>query len=225
MPRIAVVIPALNEAENLPLVLGHLPAEARAVVVDNGSTDNTAEVARACGALVVHEHQRGYGSAVQAGLAALRSDPPDIVAILDADFADDPSLLRILTNPIAADEADFVLADRSRTAEPGALQPAQLAGNWLATRLMYLASGHRYRDMGPFRALRWTSLEQLGLRDPTWGWNVEMQLRAVQHGLRIREVALPYRRRHAGRSTISGSVRGTLRAGTRILWAVNHYRR
>lgn len=222
MPHIAVVIPALNEAGNIPHVLRDIPEGVTVIVVDNGSTDNTAAIAAECGAIVLHESRKGYGSAVQAGFRYLSRHPHDIVVILDADHADDPSLMPSLTDPIADGQADFVLAKRA--AEFGALEPAQRAGNWLATRLMKLATGHRYEDMGPFRAMRWSSMEALEMEDPTWGWNVEMQMKAVHHRLRIREVALPYRKRRSGRSKISGSVRGTIKAGTRILWAVHRYR-
>jgi len=225
MPSVAVVIPALDEEESLPRVLADLPADVRVVVVDNGSTDGTADVATSGGATVLYEPRRGYGTAVLAGLAHLAADPPDVVVILDADHADDPGRIDALTGPIFRDEADLVLSDRTRTAEPGALQPAQVAGNWLATWLMRAVTGHAYLDMGPFRAIRWTSLMTLGMEDPTWGWNVEMQMKAVHHGLRIQEVPLPYRRRHAGRSKISGTVRGTARAGAKIVWAVRRYRK
>jgi glycosyltransferase involved in cell wall biosynthesis len=223
-PRIAVVIPALDEAASLPGVLADLPPVHRVVVVDNGSTDGTPQVARDAGAEVVEEPRRGYGSAVQRGIRALHDDPPEVLVILDADHADRPDLLHRLVGPILADEADLVLSERSATAEPGALTPAQRYGNWLATRLMARACGHAYRDLGPFRAIRWTSLQALGMEDPTWGWNVEMGLKAAKHGLRILEVPMPYRRRHSGRSKISGTIRGTVRAGARILWAVARYR-
>lgn len=224
MTQIAVIIPALDEAANIPFVLGDIDDSVQVIVVDNGSTDGTPDVARTHGATVVSAAQRGYGSAVLAGIRHLMSEPPDIVVILDADHADDPTRMHELTDPIAHNEADFVLADRSRTADRGALEPAQRAGNWLATRLIRLATGHRYRDMGPFRAIRWSSLVAMEMEDPTWGWNVEMQMKAVHRGLRIREVPLPYRPRRSGRSKISGSVRGTVKAGTRILWAVHRYR-
>jgi glycosyltransferase involved in cell wall biosynthesis len=221
---VAVVIPALDEADSLPRVLGELPPVWRVVVVDNGSTDGTGAVAAALGAEVVVAPRRGYGSAVQAGMNHLRGDPPDVLVILDADHADPAERLMELVEPIARDEADLVLSDRSRTAEPGALTATQRYGNRLATALIAAVSGARYRDMGPFRAVRWGSLVRLRMEDPTWGWNVEMQLKAAQHGLRVREVPLPYRARHHGRSKISGSMRGAARAGFRILWAVNHYR-
>lgn len=222
--RVAVLIPALDEAESLPGVLASLPAVERVVVIDNGSTDATAAVARAHGAEVVSAPRRGYGTAVQAGIHRLRSDPPDVVVILDADGADPGERLFDLVLPIAAGHADLVSTDRTRTAEPGALTPVQRYGNLLSVWLIARVTGRRYRDMGPFRAIRWSSLVALDMSDPTWGWNVEMQIKAVKLGLRILEVPLPYRARARGRSKISGSLRGAARAGARILWAVNRYR-
>jgi glycosyltransferase involved in cell wall biosynthesis len=220
--RVAVVIPALNEAASLPGVLADLPDGVRVVVVDNGSTDGTGDVARARGAEVVVEARRGYGSAVQAGLRRLSADPPDVVVILDADHADDPRRIDELVGPIARGEADLALS--VRRAERGALTTAQRVGNRLATALIRWSTGRRYRDLGPFRALSWAAVERLALVDPTWGWNVEMQMKAATRGLRVVEVELPYRKRRAGRSKISGTVTGTLRAGYRIVWAVRRYR-
>lgn len=222
--RIAVVIPALNEAESLPAVLRDLPPVDRVIVVDNGSTDDTAHVAARLGAEIVHAPRRGYGTAIQAGINHLWGSPPDVLVILDADHADPPEALQTLIQPIEEGRADLVLSDRTATAEPGALTPVQRFGNGLATRLIHLTSGHRYRDMGPFRAIRWSSLQQLQMEDPTWGWNVEMQLKAVHHGLRILELPLPYRKRARGRSKISGSLRGAMRAGVKIVYAVARYR-
>ena len=220
----SVVIPALDEADSIAELLASIPPVDRVLVVDNGSTDRTAEIARQHGAQVVYEPRRGYGSAIQAGMAALTQAPPEILVILDADRADPPECLPQLCDPILRNEADFVLSDRTRTADPGALSLPQRAGNALAVRLMARATGYRYRDMGPFRAIRWRALVALEMRDPTWGWNVEMQMKAVHHGLRIREIPLPYRARTAGHSKISGTVVGVARAGTRILQAVYRYR-
>ncbi|TVQ93833.1 MAG: glycosyltransferase family 2 protein [Deltaproteobacteria bacterium] len=222
---LAVILPALDEERSLPGVLHALPPGPRVVVVDNGSTDRTADAARRGGAEVVREPRRGYGSAVQAGLRHLRGRPPEVVVILDADHADHPDLLPVLAGPALRDEADLVLSDRSRTADPGALTTTQRYGNHLATALIWGVTGHRYRDMGPFRALRWDAACRLDLTDPTFGWNVEMQIKAVRAGLRIVEIPVPYRARGAGRSKISGSLRGATRAGVRILWAVGHYAR
>ena len=195
----------------------------RAVVVDNGSHDQTAERARQAGAEVISEARRGYGTAVQRGIVHLEAEPPDVLVILDADHADSPELLTELVAPIALGLADLVQSDRTATAEPGALTPTQIFGNGLAVWLMHLATGHRYRDMGPFRAIRWSSLQELAMEDPTWGWNVEMQMKAVQAGLRILEIPMPYRKRRIGTSKISGTVIGSARAGYRILATISRY--
>lgn len=222
--RVAVVVPALNEAESLPSVLADLPEVHRLVVVDNGSTDGTATVARRHGAEVVFAPRQGYGTAVQAGMNHLRANPPDILVILDADHADPAHRIGDLTGPIVAGVADLVLSDRSETAEVGALTFPQRFGNQLATSLIGAVTGTRFRDLGPFRAVGWDAIERLRMEDPTWGWNVEMQIKAVKYGLRILEIPMPYRARAKGRSKISGSLHGAARAGVKILWAVNHYR-
>lgn len=222
---VAILIPALDEAESLPGLIAAIPRGPRVIVIDNGSTDGTPEVARAAGALVLHEPRPGYGSALKRGLETLRASPPTIVVVLDADHADDPGDLPRLVLPILKDQADFVLSDRTRHAEPGALTRTQRYGNLLATTLIWGVTGHRYRDMGPFRAIRWSAIEAMHMQDPTFGWNVEMQIKAVRAGLRIVEVPLPYRPRNAGQSKISGSLRGAARAGAKILWAVAHYSR
>jgi glycosyltransferase involved in cell wall biosynthesis len=219
--RVALCIPALNEADSLPWVLGRVPVGVRVVVADNGSTDGTGDVARAHGADVVTEPRRGYGRAVQAAAALLETDPPDAIAIVDADGADDPALLPSLLGPLAAGAADLVLA--SRQPEPGALTPAQRFGNGLATALIAARTGRRYADLGPFRVLTWAAWKRLACADPTWGWNVEMQIKAARLGLATVEIPMPYRRRRAGTSKISGELRAATRAGARILWAVWRY--
>ncbi|MEE2750513.1 MAG: glycosyltransferase family 2 protein [Myxococcota bacterium] len=222
-------MPALNEAQSLPLVLNALSTlkppsgSLSCLVVDNGSTDDTAEVARDLGAQVIHENRRGYGSACLAGLAHLRDSPPDIVVFLDADYSDHPEELSLLLAPIVENRADLVMGDRTQLAMPGALMPQQRFGNALATRLIAWQTGHRYRDMGPFRAIRWNAIESLHMSDPTWGWNVEMQMRAVQQHLRVLEIPVKYRPR-TGQSKISGTLKGSIRAGGKILWAVWRYR-
>lgn len=223
--RVAVVIPALNEEQSLPTVLAALRGGPRVVVADNGSTDGTSEVARRAGVEVVSAPQRGYGSAVLAGIAHLAGAPPDVMIVADADDADPIHEWPRLVAPIARGEADLVLSDRTKLAEPGALTPVQRFGNGLATRLIAAVTGHRYADMGPFRAIRWSSLLRLGMEDRTWGWNVEMQLKALRAGLRVQELPMTYRKRTKGASKVSGSIRGASRAGVRILWAVQHYAR
>ena len=216
-----LIIPARDEADNMPALFDALPRQLlrHVVVVDNGSRDATAELARAGGAVVVHEPQRGYGTACLAGLAWVGrlADPPAAVAFLDADLADDPAKLAPLLEPIVQGSADLVIGTRARLAEPGALDPHQRFGNWLACRLIHAATGRRYRDLGPMRAIGWTALQRLQMRDRTWGWTVEMQYKAAAQGLRFVEIDVPYRRRRAGRSKISGSLVGSVRAGWKII--------
>ncbi len=219
---VVVVIPALNEEASIGLVVSALPPVGAILVVDNGSTDGTAEQARAAGATVLMERRRGYGNACQAGIREAFALKADVVVILDADNADDPSLIGQLVDPILLGELDFVLSDRTRSADTGALLPHQRYGNRLATRLMKVSTGHRYADMGPFRAIRAHALQALDMQDPNYGWNVEMQMKAVQHGLRIREVSMPYRQR-IGQSKISGTVQGTVKAGAKIIWSVGQF--
>jgi glycosyltransferase involved in cell wall biosynthesis len=219
--RVAVVIPALNEAENLALLLPRLRAD-QVIVVDNGSDDGTGEVADRAGAVVVREPRRGYGAACLAGLAYLAANPPDVVVFLDADLSDDPDDLPSLLTPIAAGEADLVCS--ARRPARGAMTATQRWGNRLATTLIWAATGRKFLDLGPFRAIRWSSLVTLRMSDQTWGWNVEMQMKAVQRGLRVVEVPLRYRVRERGTSKISGRVVGAARAGARILLSVHRYR-
>lgn len=214
-----LIIPARNEAENLPALLAALPRGdlRRVVLADNGSTDATPDLARAGGLEVVAESRRGYGAACLAGLRDLAADPPAAVAFLDADLADDPARLATLAAPVLAGEADLVIGSRRRLAEPGALDPHQRFGNALACFLMRLVTGRRYRDLGPMRVIAWPALQQLDMRDTTWGWTVEMQFKAATRGLRVVEIDVPYRKRHAGTSKISGSLIGSARAGYKIL--------
>jgi len=225
-PRIDVVIPALNEEASLPLVLAALPRPPvrRVVVADNGSHDGTARVAAEGGAVVVPAPRRGYGSACLAGLDHLRrNDPPDVVVFVDADFSDHPEELPRLVAPILAGEADLVIGSRVLGArEPGALLPQARAGNLVACLLIRLLYGHRYTDLGPFRAARWDALERLEMADPNFGWTAEMQVKALRHGLRVTEVPVSYRKR-LGVSKITGTVAGTVRAGYKILWMVLRY--
>jgi len=224
--RVAVVIPALNEEEALPGVLADLDRlrPGRVIVVDNGSDDRTPEIALEAGAELVIETRRGYGSACLAGFAHLEETPPDIVVILDADGSDHVDDLPLLLRPILKGEADMVLGERVSLAERGALMPNQRFGNLLATRLIRRWTGWTYKDMGPFRAIRWDALQAMHMTDPAYGWNVEMQMKAVQAGLRIDEVPVRYRPRGGGRSKISGTIRGTIKAGIGILRATWRYK-
>jgi glycosyltransferase involved in cell wall biosynthesis len=224
--EIAVVIPALNEERSLPSVLADIPRPPvrRIVVADNGSADGTARVAREGGAEVVPPPRRGYGSACLAGLDHLRrTGPPDIVVFVDADWSDHAEELPGLIAPILAGEADLVIGSRILgRREPGALLPQARAGNLVACAMIRLLYGHRFTDLGPFRAIRWEALERLQMADPSFGWTAEMQVKALRHGLRCAEVPVSYRRR-VGVSKITGTVSGTIRAGYKILWTVLRY--
>ena len=222
--RTAILIPCLNEQEALPRVLAEIPRGMRVVLCDNGSTDSSPEIARAAGAEVVRWERRGYGGAVLAGLRHLAADPPDCVVVLDGDHSFDLADLPALIDPIARGEAEFVLGERISLGEAGALTPQQVWGNRLACRLIRLRTGQRYLDMGPFRAIRYRSLVGLDMRDLTWGWNVEMQMKAARKGLRIREVHVRCRPR-IGISKISGTLSGVVRAGGKIVWACWKYGR
>ena len=218
--RVSIIIPARNEALALDQVLEEIPRSFvhEIIVVDNGSTDQTADVARRHGARVVHEPIPGYGRACLAGLAAL-DGVSDTVVFLDGDHSDYPEELPKLLEPIEQGRADLVIGSRTAHAQPGSLSPQQRFGNRLACALMRACFRVRYTDLGPFRAIRREALEQLGMIDQAFGWTVEMQAKAALRGLRIVEVPVRYRRR-IGRSKISGTVRGTLRAGKAILTTI-----
>ncbi len=219
-PDIALIIPARNEELSLPGVLSNVPHEIkRVVVVDNGSTDATAQVAAEFGARVVPEPVAGYGRACLAGLASLRDDPPDIVAFVDADGSDELSRLVDLIAPVASGEADLVLGLRIPVVS-AALSFQQRFGHLLATGLIRLFWKHRFRDLGPMRVIRWLDLERLAMSDQAFGWTVEMQVRALKQGLRIREIDVPYHKRTAGKSKISRTITGTVKAGSTILWVI-----
>lgn len=221
-----VVIPAFNEERSLPLVLAALPRPPvrRVVVADNASTDGTSRVARAGGAEVVLETRRGYGSACLAGLEHLRrTGPPDVVVFVDADFSDHAEELPSLITPIVDGKADLVIGSRILgSREPGALLPQARAGNFVACWMIRLLYGHRFTDLGPFRAVTWEALERMKMADTNFGWTAEMQVKAVRLGLRCTEVPVSYRRR-VGVSKITGTVSGTIRAGYKILWTVLRY--
>jgi glycosyltransferase involved in cell wall biosynthesis len=217
-------MPALNEERSIGLVLRALPAsrghELTVIVCDNGSTDRTAEIAAQSGAIVVREPRRGYGQACWTAMAeAARRGiaDHDVVCFLDADFSDDPTEIDAVLGPLERDEADLVIGSRVLgRREPGALLPQARLGNWLAGHLIRLATGVRFTDLGPFRALRWADLQALQMGDRAFGWTVEMQLKAAAAGLRCTEVPVSYRRR-VGESKISGTVRGSVLAGATIL--------
>ena len=223
---IAVVIPALDEEDAIGSLLADIDRGLiRDVIVgDNGSRDATAIVAERGGAEVVHVRERGYGAACAGALARLRDDV-EVVVFMDADGSDDPAEVWNVVQPIVEGRADFVIGSRPLgTIEKGALTPQQRFGNWLATRLIALLFHHRYTDLGPFRAIRRNLLDRIDMQDRRFGWTVEMQIRALQLGARIEEVPVRYRRR-VGRSKISGTVTGVIKAGWWILYTIFKYAR
>jgi glycosyltransferase involved in cell wall biosynthesis len=219
MSAVSVIIPALNEEEPIAGVVREVAATkipADIIVVDNGSTDRTAERAREAGARVV-KAPRGYGRACAAGIASL-SPECDIVVFLDGDGSDCPGFMKQLVDPIATGTHDFVIGSRTRgQREPGSMNIQQIFAGRSAGWLLSILYGVRYTDMCPFRAIRRDALEKLGMREQTYGWNLEMQMKAARVGLRILEVPVNHRRRAGGESKVSGTLRGTFVAGARII--------
>ena len=218
--HVSVIIPALNEEVPIAEVVRNCLATGLAeevIVVDNGSTDATARHALAAGARVIAQPSRGYGRACLAGIAAL-PEHAGIVVFLDGDGSDCPELMDRLVNPILEDRYDFVIGSRTRgDRERGSMNFQQIFAGYFAGYLMRLITGAHYTDMGPFRAIRREALMRLEMREETYGWNIEMQMRAARRGLRILEVPVNHRRRTGGVSKVSGTLRGTFVAGTRIM--------
>ena len=228
MTRVALLVPALNEEEALPGALGGVPDRVdRVVVVDNGSTDRTAEVARALGAEVVTEPERGYGAACLAGIRHLEEVgvSPDILVFMDADGSDDPADMERLVDPIRRGEAQLVLGVRRGVGgDVGTILPHARLGNRIVLGLTRLLFGRRFRDLPPFRAMRFSALQALEMDDRDWGWTLQMQIRAVRAGLEIREVEVDHRRRTEGVSKISGSLLMSLRVGAKMFWTLGRER-
>ena len=221
--NISVIIPAFNEEESIGKVIADIPKACvqEIIVVDNGCLDRTAEIAHAAGARVVREERRGYGSACLAGIAALNA--PEIVVFLDGDYSDFPSEMPLLIQPILAGDAEMVIGSRIRgVREKGALLPQARFGNALATFLIRLLFHAHYTDLGPFRAIRYEQLLAMDMQDKTFGWTVEMQVKAAKMGLRVCEVPVSYRKR-IGQSKITGTVKGTILAGCKIITTILRY--
>jgi glycosyltransferase involved in cell wall biosynthesis len=210
--KIAAIIPALNEEEAIGQVVSSVPRDvvAQVIVVDNGSTDRTAEVARAAGAMVVPQPERGYGAACHAGLMA--ADGADLLVFLDGDRSDVPQEMQLVLAPIIQGRADLVIGSRlAGRRERGAMPPHALFGNWLASKVLRALYRVRITDLGSFRAIRRVALLDLGMQERTFGWPVEMIAKAARRGYRIVEVPVSYRRR-IGRSKVAGTVKGSLLA-------------
>jgi len=218
--NVSVIIPALNEEEPIMGVVRALAATKvpdEIIVVDNGSTDRTADRACAAGARVIPEPRRGYGRACAAGVRSL-SPECDIVVFLDGDGSDCPEFVNHLVDPILAGKYDFVIGSRTRgQREPGSMNFQQILSGRSAGAILRFLYGIRYTDMCPFRAIRRDALERLGMREQTYGWNLEMQMRAARAAMRILEVPVNHHRRAGGESKVSGTLRGTFVAGARIL--------
>jgi glycosyltransferase involved in cell wall biosynthesis len=218
LPATAIIIPCLNEEEPISDVVREILAEGvgEVIVVDNGSTDRTAERAAAAGARVVHEPLRGYGRACAAGLRAIKPGT-EIVCFLDGDGSDVPSFISAVITPIANNEADFVMGSRLRgRREPGSMTTQQIAAGWLAGLLLRLTYGARFTDMSPLRAMRAQMLNALGMAEKTYGWNLEMQMRVAASGLRSMEILVDHRCRRGGESKVSGK----LVAGLNAAWTI-----
>ena len=224
-PLIDVIIPAYNEESSIGMVLNDIPSQVvrEVIVCNNASTDNTEMVAKEHGATVVLAAEKGYGSACLEGISYIKqkSISPDIVVFLDGDYSDHPEELIDLVKPIVEEDVDLVIGSRALgQLESGSMMPQQIFGNWLATTLIKFFYKYTFTDLGPFRALRFGAYQSLGMRDRNWGWTVEMQLRAAQYKLKIAEVPVRYRKRISGESKISGSIKGTLKASTKILYVL-----
>ncbi len=217
--RIGLVIPALNEAGAIGHVLAEVPNWVDHIVVaDNGSTDQTIDIAQSMGARTVKAAQRGYGAACLAGIAALPDC--DVVVFIDGDYSDFPQQMDRVVDPIVNDGFELVIGSRRLgQSARGSLTPQQQFGNWLACWMIRMFWSVTYTDLGPFRAITMQALRDIDMQDQAFGWTVEMQLRAIQEGLKIREVPVDYRVR-IGVSKISGTVRGTLLAGHAIIGTI-----
>ena len=226
MTKIALIIPAHNEEKSIGRVLAEVPAMvSETVVVDNHSSDRTGEVARNAGATVLHEARKGYGYACLKGIEYLakKSKPPEIIVFMDGDYSDYPEELPGVVAPILEDGMDLVIGARKKELrEAGSMTPQQVFGNWLATALMKVLFRSRFTDLGPFRAIRFKALQALEMEDKTYGWTVEMQLKALRQKLAYTEVPVRYKKR-IGVSKVSGTVKGSIFAGVKILGWIFKY--
>tara|TARA_B110000091_G_scaffold141109_1_gene150746 strand:- start:199 stop:891 length:693 start_codon:yes stop_codon:yes gene_type:complete len=225
-PIIKVIIPAYNEAESIGKVIKQIPGYVNEIiVVNNNSTDDTAKNAKQSGAIVLTELSSGYGNACLKGINYIKQQvkKPDIIVFLDGDFSDYPEELTKIIAPIIDRDVDFVLGARVKNLrEKGAMQPQQIFGNWLATFLMRLFYKSKFTDLGPFRAIKYETLQSLKMQDPTYGWTVEMQLKILKQKYIYREIPVKYRNR-IGVSKVSGTLKGSIFAGIKILtWIIKY---
>jgi glycosyltransferase involved in cell wall biosynthesis len=226
-PNIVVIIPAYNEEASIAKVIADIPQDLvqEVIVVNNNSSDDTPKVAKAAGATVLDEPQQGYGAACLKGIAYLKDKQvaPDIVVFIDGDYSDFPQQMPEVVAPIIEQNIDMVIGSRALgERQKGAMMPQQIFGNWLATRLIRLFYGMRFTDLGPFRAIKYNKLLAIEMKDQNYGWTVEMQLKAAKHKLAVTEVSVDYKRR-IGISKVSGTIKGTIMAGYKIIWTIFKY--
>jgi glycosyltransferase involved in cell wall biosynthesis len=225
---IDVIIPAYNEEDAIVSVINDIPKNSvrEIIVADNNSTDKTGERATSVGATVVKAKIQGYGAACLSAMKYIeeKKSPPDIIVFLDADYSDHPNEMNELLSAIENNEADLVIGNRVKSKrENGSMLPQQIIGNKIATLMIRFLYRFTYRDLGPFRAIRYSSLQQLQMKDQTYGWTVEMQVKALNHHLRVKQVEVSYRKRK-GVSKISGTIKGTFLAGAKIINTIVKYR-
>jgi len=222
-PAVYVIIPAFNESKSIGKVIADIPDLVNeTIVVNNASTDNTETIAKEQGATVLREPRKGYGYSCLKGIDYLQTkvNPNDIIVFLDGDYSDFPDQISMLIAPILESDVDMVIGSRALgVREPGSMLFQQIAGNWLATALIKLFYNAHFTDLGPFRAIQWKALQQLDMKDKTFGWTVEMQVKAAKHRLKFTEVAVNYRRR-IGVSKVSGTIYGTIMAGFKIVLTI-----
>jgi len=219
--KIVVIIPAFNEEKSLPNVIHDIPDFVdEIIVVNNGSTDNTSEVAIKAGATVLFENEKGYGAACLTGIKYISNLNCDVVVFIDGDYSDHPEEMNMLVNPIINNNYDFVIGSRIiGKREKGAMLPQAIFGNWLASFLIKIFWDYKFTDLGPFRAIRFLSLKELNMQDRNFGWTVEMQIKAAKKKLRTNEVPVSYRKR-IGQSKVTGTLGGTVKASVKILYLI-----
>ncbi len=224
-PPVIVIIPAFNEAKSIDKVIAEIPKDlvVEVVVVNNNSRDETSKVAQNAGATVIDQPQQGYGFACLKGIEYAKTKNPAIIVFLDADYSDYPEEMRDLVKPIIEQDFDMVIGSRALgNRQRGSMTPQQVFGNWLATWLLKLIYGVQYSDLGPFRAIKMDKLLALNMQDTTYGWTVEMQLKAAKMKLKSCEIPVNYRKR-VGKSKISGTIKGTILAGYKIITTIFKY--
>ena len=224
--RVSVIIPAFNEEKSIPYVLNDIPNFVNQVVVcDNSSTDKTSEIAKNFGAKVVYEKKRGYGNACLKAITYLKNlkEKPEIVVFIDGDYSDDPKEMKKIIDPIVNEGYDFVLGARTKKLrDKHSMTAHQIFGNWLACLLMKIFFNSTFKDLGPFRAITWDKLLKLNMRDKTFGWTIEMQIKALMKNYKYKEIDVKYKKR-LGKSKISGTLKGSILAGKKILYLIFKY--